>query len=84
MFLQTLSSTNDDEYESFWYYNLQTEKQCKTHCILIIIFLSSVFLVTSLFAYIIYYENKLVFNEGFIYIYECCKFYWFKKKLFKN
>jgi hypothetical protein len=82
MFLQATFST-DDEHESFWYYNLQ-EKQCKIHCILIIIFLSTIFLLTLLCAYSIYNENKVVFNDGFIYFYECCGFYWFKNKIFKN
>ncbi|GBB88906.1 hypothetical protein RclHR1_15500005 [Rhizophagus clarus] len=83
MLLQTTSSA-DDEYKSFWYYNLQEEKQCKTHCILIIIFLSTVFFLTLLCAYSIYNENKVVFNDGFIYLYECCGFYWFKNKIFKS
>ena len=81
MFLRTSSST--DEYESFWYYNLQTEQQCKTHCILIIIFLSIVFLLTLSCAYNIYHENKVVFNDGFLYCRECCGFCWFKK-IFKS
>jgi hypothetical protein len=82
MYLRT-SSSNTDEYESFWYYNFEKEKQCKTHCILIIIFLSIVLFLSLLCAYRIYYENKVVFNEGFLYCRECCGFCRLKK-IFKS
>ncbi|SRR6266542_4923118 len=84
MILQTSSSyTSTDEYDSFWYYNLQTEKQCKSHCILIIIFLFGVLLFTLLCVYSIYNENSVAFNEGIFYCCEFCGFFcrfrWVKK-----